>query len=120
MALQDTQLVIQMSQIPATFQGTPQDLANIMVRLMKIVSPTGTNFIFVGDTEPTSNVGPWLKNGTQWFVWDEDIKRYVPLDISESETIWFQTGAATIAAVFFRSDIVDAWNALMVSTTLRT
>ncbi|EJC81922.1 hypothetical protein Rleg4DRAFT_3612 [Rhizobium leguminosarum bv. trifolii WSM2297] len=29
-------------------------------------------------------------------------------------------GAATIAAVFFRSDIVDAWNALMVSTTLRT
>jgi hypothetical protein len=29
-------------------------------------------------------------------------------------------GAATIAAVFFRSDIVDAWNALMVATTLRT
>lgn len=29
-------------------------------------------------------------------------------------------GAATIAAVFFRSDIVDAWNALMVPTTLRT
>jgi len=28
--------------------------------------------------------------------------------------------AAAIAAVFFRSDIVDAWNALMVSTTLRT
>ncbi|MGO7202611.1 hypothetical protein ACCT30_15055, partial [Rhizobium ruizarguesonis] len=29
-------------------------------------------------------------------------------------------GAAAIAAVFFRSDIVDAWNALMVATTLRT
>ncbi|MBY5532788.1 hypothetical protein HFO42_02440 [Rhizobium leguminosarum] len=29
-------------------------------------------------------------------------------------------GAAAIAAVFFRSDIVDAWNALMVPTTLRT
>ncbi|MGO7959988.1 hypothetical protein [Rhizobium leguminosarum] len=29
-------------------------------------------------------------------------------------------GAAAIAAVFFQSDIVDAWNALMVPTTLRT
>ncbi|API53892.1 MULTISPECIES: hypothetical protein [Rhizobium] len=29
-------------------------------------------------------------------------------------------GTAAIAAVFFRSDIVDAWNALMVLTTLRT
>ncbi|WP_184401653.1 hypothetical protein [Rhizobium sp. BK650] len=28
--------------------------------------------------------------------------------------------AATIAAVFFRSDIVDAWNALIVPLTLRT
>ncbi|MFC5756520.1 hypothetical protein [Rhizobium sp. GCM10022189] len=28
--------------------------------------------------------------------------------------------AITIAAVFFRSDIVDAWNALRVPTTLRT
>ncbi|MBY5736981.1 hypothetical protein U8P76_00220 [Rhizobium johnstonii] len=28
-------------------------------------------------------------------------------------------GAAAIAAVFFQSDIVDAWNALMVPTTLR-
>jgi hypothetical protein len=28
--------------------------------------------------------------------------------------------AVAIAAVFFRSDIVDAWNALMVPTTLRT
>ncbi|MBX5000517.1 hypothetical protein [Rhizobium lentis] len=28
--------------------------------------------------------------------------------------------AAAIAAVFFRSDIVDAWNALTLSTTLRT
>ncbi|MBX4860884.1 hypothetical protein G9X64_32750 [Rhizobium sophorae] len=29
-------------------------------------------------------------------------------------------GAAAIAAVFFQSDIVDAWNALMVLITLRT
>lgn len=90
MALQDTNLIIQMGKIPATFKGKPQDLADLMIRLMKIVSPSGTNFIFIGDTEPTSDVGPWLRNGTQWWVFDETIKRYVPLDISESETKWFQ------------------------------
>jgi hypothetical protein len=92
MALQDTNLILQVARLRATFKGTPDELVQEIVRRAKIVSPTGTNFIFVGDTEPTSNVGPWLKDGTKWYVWDEDINRYVPLDISDSETIWFQTG----------------------------
>lgn len=97
MALQDTNLLIQSAPIPATFEGTPDQLRVAIIRRLKIVSPTGTNFIFVGDNEPTSNVGPWLKGGTQWFVWDEDLKRYVPLDISESETRWFHVGATVPA-----------------------
>lgn len=92
MSLQDTNLLVQMAPIPATFKGTPQELAAAMIRRVKIVSPSGTNFIFVGDTEPTSNVGPWLKDGTKWYVWEEDIKRYVPLDISDSETQWYFIG----------------------------
>lgn len=89
MALIKTNLLIQMAPIPATFKGTPQEFSEEMVRRMAIVSPTGTNFIFIGDTEPSSNVGPWLRNGTQWWVFDDEIKRYVPLDISESEKTWF-------------------------------
>lgn len=92
MAFQDTNLVIQMGPLSTTFTGTPQELAASMVRRMKIVSPNGTNFIFVGDTEPTSNVGPWLKDGNKWYVFDEETSRYVPLDISDSDTDWFQTG----------------------------
>lgn len=84
-----------MAQLPATFKGSPQDFAIEMVRRMKILSPNGTNFIFIGDVEPTSNVGPWLRGGTQWWVWDDTIKRYVPLDISASETRWYWIGAAT-------------------------
>src|SRR5258706_8937761 len=98
MSLQDTNLLVQMAPIPATFKGTPQDLATKMIRRMKIVSPSGTNFIFVGDTEPTSNVGPWLKDGTKWYVWEEDIKRYVPLDISDSETTWYFIGNSVPAS----------------------
>src|SRR6267378_1609416 len=95
MALQDTQLLIQGSHLPATFRGTPDDLFVAMLQRMKIVSPTGTSFFVVGDVEPTSNLGPWLKGGTQWFVWDGSLKKYVPLDISSSETKWFFIGAST-------------------------
>lgn len=95
MALLDTNLLLQGAPLPVDFSGSPQDLFAEFIRRTKIVSPTGTNFFFVGDTEPTSNVGPWLRGGTQWFVWDEDLKRYVPLDITSSEKKWFHAGATT-------------------------
>lgn len=91
MALVPTDLFIQAGPLPATFVGTPQDLFVAMVQRMKIMSPGGTNFIFVGDTAPTSNVGPWLR-GEQWWVWDPGTKQYVPLDISASFTIPFFIG----------------------------
>lgn len=95
MALQDTNLLIQAAQLPPTFVGTPNEFLRAIIERMKIVSPSGTTFIFIGDVEPTSNVGPWLKGGTQWFVWDEELKKYVPLDISDSETKWYQMGNTT-------------------------
>lgn len=78
-----------MAQLPATFKGSPQDLADAMLKRMKILSPNGTNFIFIGDVAPSSNVGPWLKNGTQWWVWDDTTNQYVPQDLSASTTAPF-------------------------------
>lgn len=95
MSLQSTNLIVQMAKLPATFEGTPQFLAESMVRRMRIVSPSGTNFIFIGDSEPTSNVGPWLRFGTQWWVFSDELKRYVPLDISASFTTSFWHQAST-------------------------
>lgn len=95
MALQDTNLILSVGKLSPSFRGGPQELLDEIVHRSKIVSPTGTNFIFIGDVEPTSDVGPWLKNGVSWFVFDEETKRYVPLDISESETQWFHVGNST-------------------------
>ena len=94
-SLKSTNLLIEASPLPPTFRGTPAQLVAEMVRRMKIVSPSGTNFIFIGDVEPTSNVGPWLKDGVSWYVFNADLKRYVPLDISASETRWYAIGAST-------------------------
>jgi hypothetical protein len=81
-----------MAQLPGDFTATPQELSAAMVRRMRIVSPAGSNFFVTGSVEPTSNVGPWLKNGTQWWVYSDDLKRYVPQDISASFTpsFWMQ------------------------------
>lgn len=95
MSLTNTSLIIQSAPLPETFKGTPNDFRAELVKRLQILSPNGTNFIFIGDTEPTSNVGPWLKNGTQWWVWNPDTKRYVPLDISASLTIPFFIGTST-------------------------
>jgi hypothetical protein len=95
--LQATSLILEIARLSTTFKGTPQQLVDEILSRARIVSPTGTGFIFTGDTEPTSNVGPWLRGGTKWYVWDDATKRYKPLDISDSETKWFHVGASTPA-----------------------
>lgn len=95
MSLVNTNLFLQMAQLPVTFKGTPQDLANEMIKRCRIVSPNGVNFIFIGDVEPSSNVGPWLKGGTQWWVWDDATNRYKPLDLGESFTAPYAVGNST-------------------------
>lgn len=97
MSLKDTSLIVQAAPLPTTFKGTPNDFLAAMVARMRIVSPNGANFIFIGDIEPTTNVGPWLKGGTQWFVWSDILNKYVPLDVSASVTIPFFIGNATPA-----------------------
>src|SRR6185503_669025 len=93
MSLVPTQLLIQGSLLPPTFVGTPNDFFRAMLERLRIVSPSGIVSIFVGDTLPGSNVGPVLLGGQRWFVWDPDLKQYVPQDLTGAETLWLQTGA---------------------------
>lgn len=101
MALQDTNLIILMAPIPPTFRGTPQALASEMLRRMKVVSGSGSSFFVISDVEPSSNVGPWFKGGTQLWVFDVNggTNRYIPLDISASETRWYFMGNSTPVGV---------------------
>lgn len=99
MALQPTNLLIQGSHLPATFRGTPNDLFVAILQRMKIVSPSGTAFFIISDNEPSSNQGPWLRGGTSWWVWSEELKRYVPISITDSEKTWFHFGASVPGSV---------------------
>ncbi len=87
--------MIQAAPLPTTFKGTLNEFFTAMVQRMRVVSPNGANFIFIGDVAPSTNVGPWLRNGTQWWVWSDSQNTYVPLDISASLTIPFFIGNST-------------------------
>jgi len=82
--LRKTNLVIVAAPLNPDFEGDPQEFFDAIVERLEIQSPVGTNFFVVGDVEPSTNLGPWLRGGTAWFVFDETLGRYVPLDISES------------------------------------
>jgi len=89
-----TSLVLVASPLPADFEGNPQEFFQALVERLEIKSPVGTNFFVVGDVEPSSNLGPWLKDGTKWYVFSETEARYVPLDISDSLPSFFTISVA--------------------------
>lgn len=92
MALNKTNLVIVSAPLPADFEGTPQEFAEALIERMEIQSPIGTNFFIVGDVEPSSDQGPWLKDGDRWYVFSQTEGAYVPLNIDDSLNL-FTTGS---------------------------
>ncbi len=98
MSLKKTSLVIVAAPLPADFEGVPQELFEAMLKRMEIQSPSGTNSFVVGDIEPNTDQGPWLKGGTQWYVFSQVDGGYVPLDISGSVARLFTVSTAEPAA----------------------
>jgi len=89
-----TNLKITAAQLPPDFSGTPAEFLRAIVERLDIFSPVGTNFFVVGDVEPPTNQGPWLKDGKTWYVFDEDEGKYVPADISDSTLTLFTVSDA--------------------------
>lgn len=76
---------------PANFQQFANDFA---ARL--IVTPNQNNSTFVtGSVEPTSNVGPWLKNCEEWFVFDDATGRYRPTPTGVFKNLRYYTSNDT-------------------------
>lgn len=77
-------VTIQMGALPPNSKWTPQQLAEAMVQRMRLVTAQTFALFVTGSTEPSSNVGPWLKNGTEWWVWSDSEGAYVAISIPAS------------------------------------
>ena len=112
--------------LPTNFKGTPQQWIDALLDRLE-VSFEGNSFV-IGDIEPEGNEGPWLKNGTQWWVWNDATSQYVPLDVSASITdqifvgdiangapdpntfqIWLQLNGTTVNGLFYYAGSTAGW-----------
>lgn len=117
-----TSFVIVAAPLPPDFDGDLQDFADALVERMQIQSPSGTNFFVVGDVEPSSDAGPWLRGGDRWYVFNPSTGRYEPINIEDSVTrvyvvsdaepaapgegdpsIWLRTSNSRVIAWYFWS-----------------
>jgi hypothetical protein len=80
---------IQMGSLPISVSWTPQMLADAMVARMRLVTAQTFALFVAGSTEPASNVGPWLKNGTEWWVWSDTAGAYVPITVPAESLGYF-------------------------------
>lgn len=81
------------SPLPSTFRGTPQQFMDAIVARLSIESQDELSFFVTGSVAPTSNVGPWLKNGVTWYVWDVGTGAYVP-EVIEFQSLRYVASAS--------------------------
>lgn len=124
---------IQMGAIPPQVRWSPQQLADAIAQRMRLVSAQTFSLFVTGSTEPSSNVGPWLKNGSEWYVWSDVSGDYVPITIPASSVgyyigdtapnpsevdFWIETtaiGSPLALKIYYSGAWVDVYAATLAS-----
>lgn len=91
------------SPLPSGWKGTPQQFLDALVARLSIESQDDLSFFVIGSVAPSSNVGPWLKNGTTWYIWDNVSGSYIPeiLEFQSLRYVVSQTAPSQAAYTFW-------------------
>lgn len=71
-------LTFRAAPFPEGYKAEPEQLKNDIVARLYAESTEAISFFAAGSVAPSSNVGPWLRNGQTWYVWDDGLAMYVP------------------------------------------
>jgi len=118
------------SPLPQNFAGTPQQLQDAIVARLSIEPQNAIAFFSTGSVAPSSNTGPWLKNGITWYVWDVGTGAYVPETLESQSLAYIAQMAAPDPAIYTFWIVLDgsgvaqsiktysggAWNDVYAST----
>lgn len=75
-------VTIKAAPLPVNFKGKPQALLDAFIARMSLeTSLNAVSLVAGGSIAPTSNVGPWLKDGTTWYIWSDSTGSYVPISL---------------------------------------
>lgn len=124
---------IQMGAMPVSVSWTPQQLADAMAARMSLVTSQSFALFVAGSVAPTSNVGPWWKDDSTWFRWDNDEGAYVPQLLAQESLgywigpdqpdhniyqFWIQTapgGSPLSVRIYFSGAWVDVYAAQLAN-----
>jgi len=76
-------LTFRAAPFPEGYKADPEQLKNDIVARLYAESTESISFFASGSVAPSSNVGPWLKNGTEWWVWSDDSADYIPMPVPQ-------------------------------------
>lgn len=76
-------LTFRAAPFPEGYRADPEKLKNDIVARLYAESTQAISFFASGSVAPSSNVGPWLKNGTEWYVWSDDLAMYIPQPVPQ-------------------------------------
>lgn len=117
MAASPTRLIVRGAPLDPNFKGTLNQFYRAMLDRLEVLSPFGQLQFQVGGVKPTSNVGPWLKDGNEWWVWDESLKDYVPITIAPEALGWIAQETEPDETLFTFWIVVDGAG---VSSAIKT
>jgi hypothetical protein len=95
------------SPLPYNWSGTPNDFLSALTARLYIESEQQIALINSGSVAPTSDVGPWLKDGVEWYVWNPISGTYVPQTITALaafDTIPFRGNSSGAQSMAFATD----------------
>lgn len=110
---QQTRFNVSAGALPEGFcPATLQEFFEAMVARMIIGTNQQFSSFVIGPNEPTSNQGPWLKDCTEWFFFDDNTGRYIPQQKSGFNNEQFFAASGTFVVPDFIFKIrVTAWGA---------
>lgn len=87
-----------------------QELFDAMVARMIVTPNQAFTSFAAGSVEPTSNVGPWLKDCEVWFVFDPSTGSYVPMRDKGFDTMLvFESSSTFVVPDFVFKLRIQAW-----------
>lgn len=108
---QAVQLNVSLASLPEGFcPATMQELGNEIAARLIISPSTEFNTFAIGSTAPASNVGPWLKDCLEWFVFDDATASYVPVTKGGFNTIELKSASGSFVVPDFIYKLkIQAW-----------
>lgn len=88
------------SPLPQNFAGSPQQFLDAIIARISIEAQNSIAFFSSGSVAPSSNTGPWLKNGITWYVWDVGTGAYVPETLESPSLGYIAQAAAPDPAIY--------------------